>query len=355
MICMERIIRLSSAVLFVTVCLLVGGVVLSGNGHTLWTAADRNYQMFRVSGAAVKAVQADGFVEFTPELAVLNQEMALRAARDTGLDHPVLVTLSLWANDLLQAQHWLQTSPVAQKRVMDSKFGWRTLSLIPLAMRPSTYSHHMIVDMAWLAGLRFAEEGVHAEALQWFRRGLSLAPGRVPEYVRRAYYRTLSKWYAAQPTAPHNSRLAAKFACLANGASDCLRLIVAESPAQDVPSWVAPTSDTGALLSYDGWQLTGFDLDEDILAAGVDVVGVLYWQRDEGEREERRKQPFIAANLVPNPGFEFQDLFLDSCTDGYIGSNAFVEPCVSSFVADSSGKNYWTISTRCQHRLYATL
>lgn len=319
-------------------CSFLGIATITILGNTLLQTADANNQMIRIVSAAAKAVQADGFVEYTPELAVLNQQMALRESRNSGHTAPVMVTLSLWANDVLQAQRWLQTSPVAQKRVMDSRFGWRTVSLIPLGMRPWTYSQQMIVDMAWLAGLRLAAEGAHTQALQWFQRGLSLSPGRVPEDVRRAYYRTLSEWYQAQPVTPRNSRLAAKFACLANGPSDCSKLIMAESPVQDLSGWVAPISDTDAVLSNDGWQLMGFYLDEDILAAGVDVAGLAYWMQGDHGVVQTQRRVFVVPNLAPNPGFEFQGLFNDACVDGYIGSHAFVLPCVSQIEPDPLGQ-----------------
>jgi hypothetical protein len=290
--------------------------------------------MIRVSRGAAEAVQGDGSVVFTPKLADLRREMEQRAMDNSERAHPVLVNLALWANDFAGAQHWLQASQVAWQRVLASKSEWRTISLIPLGTPFWSYSRQMIVNMAWLAGIQLAEDGLNSDALQWFRRGISLVPGRVPENVHRAYYRSLSAWYLTQPPTPNNRRASAKFACLADERFKCLQSIANEMPVKESPDWIITGSAPDSLVAANGWQILGFDLDEDIIDAGVDVAGVLYWQTGKDNKVELRRQPFIATNLVPNPGFEFQHLFVDACVDGYIGSHAFVLPCVSQIEAD---------------------
>jgi hypothetical protein len=121
---------------------------------------------------------------------------------------------------------------------------------------------------------------------------------------------------------------------LADDRPNCLQLDANPWLKGAVPAWTLPESGNGAYFSDNGWRLVGFDVDEDVLATGVEVRGLLYWERKVDGQVQRRVQPFTAPNLVPNPGFEFKGLFVDACVDGYIGSHAYVLPCVSHAVPD---------------------
>jgi hypothetical protein len=103
----------------------------------------------------------------------------------------------------------------------------------------------------------------------------------------------------------------------------------------DASAWLLPKSGDDAYFFNDRWRLEGFDPDEDVLVTGVEVHGLLYWGRTVGGQVQRRKQLFAAPNPVPNPGFEFQDLFVDARVDGYVGIYAHVSPFVNHALPDS--------------------
>lgn len=83
-------------------------------------------------------------------------------------------------------------------------------------------------------------------------------------------------------------------------------------------------------------MLIGFDLDQDILNAGVEVMGLLYWQLDNGYIFT---EPFRERNLWPNSGNNWLPLQgFSICLPGY-SEPAWVLPCASSldFVDMGSG------------------
>lgn len=332
---MKRVYGLPAKTLFVAFAVLIGIVVSYSHDHRPQTGIARNYQSLRVMRAAINARQTDGFIAYTSELADLKRALEQYAIEHpTEQAHPLLVTLSLWADDLTAAQRWQKASVSARQRAMDSQGAWQTLTLVRIDWPSWTYSRKMLVSTAWLAAMDFREKGMYSDALQWFRRGISLTPGRIRQEVRKAYYQTLSMWYSSQSSTVENQRLAAKFACLGDEIAGCLQSIVAEMPAHERPEWIIPDSAGNHWKSASGWRLLGLDLDEDIMSAGVDVVGLLYWSIESSESSQVHRQLFVVPNMAPNSGFEFQKLFTDACVDGYVGSHAFVLPCVSQIRPD---------------------
>lgn len=314
--------------------LLIIGVTLRANRNEFWTAVDRNVQMIKLLPVILESVQENGFIVKSTRLIALEQELVQRATANEMLAHPVLALLSMWDGDLKAAQHWSRVSSVIWQRFVDTSTGWHTKSLISFGQPFWSYSRQMLVDTAWLVGNEYHAREQHSEALHWFQRGLSLAPGRVPQDVRLAYYQSLSAWYFEQPETPENNILATKFACLAEGDQECLSTVLAEKPMRELPHWHIAAADFGILSAKNDLQLVGFDLDEDIIGAGADVAGYIYWRKGRHNVVQTESQLFVVPNLAPNPGFEFQDLYNDACVDGYIGSHAFVSRCVSGVEAD---------------------
>lgn len=322
---MNRFLLILAASLFLVIQL----------GPTVITSARLNHQMVALVSTALAARSEGNLVTYTPALQDIADRLAAHYDQSPSRVGSALITLALWANEPAEAYHWLKIYPQAWDRVTLPESNWRTLSLLSFNNIDQWNAQRRTAAYAgWLAGFRSLDAGDYKAALRWFRRGLVLAPGRVPGSVRLAYYRALGNWYAAQPPSAENLLLTQKFNCLADDRPDCLNLYANAWLEGAVPAWSLPESGDGAYFSDDGWRLVGFDLDEDVLAAGVEVRGLLYWERIVGGQVERPVQPFAAPNLVPNPGFEFKDLFVDACVDGYIGSHAYVLPCLSHAVPD---------------------
>jgi len=317
--------------------LVVGLIVALQRGG--WDGTLRlNAQMIVLAQEAVHAVSLDQVVRLTPRLQQQARQLEAEYDRLPPQAARVLVTLGIWADNPAEAYRWLQLYPQAWDRVTLPEANWRTLSVISFENIGQWRNRRAAAYVGWLTGFRLLDAGDYEAALRRFRRGLVLAPGRVPDSVRLAYYRALGKWYASQPANPESLRLVQKFACLAEDRPDCLDLDSTAWLEGAAPAWSLPASGDSAYFSDDGWRLVGSHLDEDVLVAGVEVRGLLYWEQSAGEQVERRVQPFAAPNLVPNPGFEFEDLFVDACVNGYIDSHAYVLPCISHAVVDPYGQ-----------------
>ncbi len=298
-----------------------------------------NHQMVALVSAVLAARSEGNLVSDTPALEKIADRLAAHHDQYSSRVGSPLVTLALWANKPEEVYRWLKAYPQAWERITLPESDWRTLTLLSYDnAKQWNAQRRAAANFAWLMGFRWLDAENNSEAVHWFRRGLVLAPGRVPDSVRLSYYRALDNWYAAEPSNAENHLLAQKFNCLADDRPGCLDLDATAWLMGDAPVWSLPESGDGAYSSYDGYRLVGFDLDEDVLVAGVEVHGLLYWERTVGGQVQRQVQPFAAPNLIPNPGFEFKDLFVDACVDGYIGSHAYVLPCVSHAVADPYGQ-----------------
>lgn len=326
------------------ICLALISLATLTERDDILSAADRNYQAVRVMHAVPEVYNKPSDNE-TSELNAIRLDLERRASTQPKFTYPYLITLYLWANDLSAAQRWMGTSTLAWQRIMDSEYGWDTLSLIRIDTPSWNYPREMIVEMAWLAARQLTEAEEYSESLRWFQRGISLAPGRIPNEFRSIYYHTLSLWYSAQPDTPMSNRLAEKFECLADNDALCLESSSTTMSAQELPDWIVVESSRDNSISEGGWLLWGLDLDEHVIEAGIDVAGTLYWLTERAGTEEIRRQPFIAPNLAPNAGFEFRNLFAGACVDGYVGSHAFVLPCVSQVVLDETEQRPGHIAT----------
>lgn len=123
----------------------------------------------------------------------------------------------------------------------------------------------------WLAGFRSLDDRDDEVAVRGFLRRPVLAPARVPNDVRLAYYyQAFAKWYATDGSITENGRLVQKMNCIANNRTDCL------GPDRSVRlEGAAPTLSrrelAGSVYSANGGQQVGLDLDEDVLVAGAGV------------------------------------------------------------------------------------
>jgi hypothetical protein len=82
--------------------------------------------------------------------------------------------------------------------------------------------------------------------------------------------------------------------------------------------------------------LVGFDLDLDVLDAGAEVIGALYWRTVEGPiRVQRFRQP----DLWPNSGNSWLPLQgFSTCLPGYVES-PWVPACASDVTWRDDGRN----------------
>jgi hypothetical protein len=213
---------------------------------------------------------------------------------------------------------------------------------------------------AWTLGLVWVLEGRWTEAVAAYQAGLGLAPGRVPGEIVQEYYLALARHTLSAPDLAASEFLAAaKYlalageraegadlfrALLAGAALDPARACEAErwlawegdgglppgpgacgSPGSG-PDWVLPEESTVADEAV-GRVLWGFDLDADILEAGAEVLGTLYWRAPDGQVTlENVRQ----ANLWPNSGNSWLRLEgFSSCLPGY-AEPPWVTPCASS-------------------------
>jgi len=193
---------------------------------------------------------------------------------------------------------------------------------------------------AWTLGLVWAMDGRWSEAVAAYQAGLGLAPGRVPGEIVQEYYLALARHNLAGGALPPERELAtAKYLALGGEPAEALerfRALLSGStldPAREgqaecwvawlgdgasppgpgactngaadpdrAPNWVLPFENTGASALEDpnlSRSLWGFDLDADILEAGAEVLGTLYWR---GPAGEVFAEDFRQANLWPNSG-----------------------------------------------------
>jgi len=227
---------------------------------------------------------------------------------------------------------------------------------------------------AWTLGLVWALDGRWPEAVAAYQAGLGLAPGRVPAEIVQEYYLALARHNLAMGEAATVGQLgAAKYlalggeraeaadrfrALLAGGALDPDQACQAERwPAWEgggslppgpgscafpgagpgwEPTWVVAGEVStsiepsplagGSRRGVPGGALWGFDLDPDVLEAGAEVLGTLYWRAADG-------QVFLTdlfqANLWPNSGNSWLRLEgFSTCLSGY-AEPAWVSPCAS--------------------------
>jgi hypothetical protein len=244
---------------------------------------------------------------------------------------------------------------------------------------------------AWTLGLLEAKEGHWEGAVAAYQAGLGLAPGRVPAEIVEEYYLALARQTLSGGALVADQELAvAKYLALAGAGEEAEALFQRLGqdehllPAQRCeaerwrewlqrtagradeipPSPVASPVEAGACAPGegfgppDGWapewplpaeeamvdatageRLVGFDLDRDVLEAGAEVLGTMYWQRPDGwVSVEGFRQP----NLWPNSGNSWLRLEgFSTCLVGYT-EPPWVSPCASGDVlteTDPGGRN----------------
>jgi hypothetical protein len=228
---------------------------------------------------------------------------------------------------------------------------------------------------AWTAALIEAVSGRWPESVALYQAGMAMAPGRVPAEIMQEYYLALARYLLeATPESASQQLSAAKYLALGGASQDAGALFAAVqddpslSPAQrcqaaqglawlqagegvshSLPTWpVSQEGDPCDPQSPDvspGWtvnqgppvidpgsgaELTGFDLDQDVLDAGGEVMGVLHWRTPEGAMV---KQSFRQPNLWVNSGTSWLAWpGVAPCIPGYI-EPAWVTPCAGEVAA----------------------
>jgi len=319
----------------ILVCLCLVLLVLTG--WRILSTINLNCRMVTLLDVAVR--QHDQIPYSSAALRSIVNDLATDRSYFSDQIGSALVIGSILLDEPGKAYRWLQVYPQAWRRVTVSEECWRTLLLLSFEnIKAWNAQRRSAAYAGWLAGLRAVDAQEYESAIRWFRRGIVLAPGRVPEEVRLSYYRALSKWRSGQVLSAEAHRRILKYSCLADQRADCLELkdTIHTAKAQTARQLPA-TSAAGAYLPSAGWRLTALDIDQDVLVAGVEVRGQLHWERIVDEQVESHLEPFIATNLIPNAGFEFDSLFVDACVDGYIDSHAYIQPCASGTPIDPFG------------------
>jgi hypothetical protein len=217
-------------------------------------------------------------------------------------------------------------------------------------------------------------------AVSQYQAGIALALGRVPPEIIQEYYLALARLRLSVEIPSSRDRLAsAKYLALAGQTQEAQSMLTALTAdehlgaqdlcdasaglawlaarveaSNDIPPWpTARDSDTCLTQSVasnspdwtlsqgsepvdaaTGDRLVGFSLDDDILEAGVEVLGTLFWKQPDGRM---RYQRFRGPNFLPNSGNSWLPIELqEQCIPGYV-EPPWVKPCAGRVVASSTG------------------
>lgn len=262
-----------------------------------------------------------------------------------------------------------------------------TLLPTPWAMQESWTTPRCLNTWgSWTLGSLWATSGQWERAVAAYQAGLGLAPGRVPPEILEEYYLALARHTLSTGLASTRQELAAaKYLALAGETAEAdahLQSLGQAGPwtAQqrcEIDRWrewlrqaqvgtglpppgpATYQTQAGTCLATDGrgftpqpgwtpeWvlpasqpvtnpataeRLMGFDLDPDVLEAGGEVLGTLYWQRTDGRMVA---QDFRGPNLWPNSGNSWLRLEgFSTCLPGY-SEPPWVSPCASDVSHDS--------------------
>jgi hypothetical protein len=229
--------------------------------------------------------------------------------------------------------------------------------------------------LAWRAlniGLVEASSENWDKSVAAYQAGIGVAGGRVPDEILFEYYISLAHYYLSAPNvSAHQRYSAAKYLAFGGELEESLDLLKTIETSKELEGelidlhkwqhWLINTIDDQSRLpdinkfpnehrlpeeilesewspeweitqiasaqsSIDGTMLLGFDLDNDILDAGAEVMGTLYWHMLDGSVIV---QPFREHNLWTNSGSSW--LNLDSyweCLPGYV-EPVWVKGCAS--------------------------
>ena len=246
-----------------------------------------------------------------------------------------------------------------------------------VASRRWNYSRCQSAWDAWTRGLIEAQVGNWHAAAAAYQAGIGLALGRVPDPIVKEYYSALANdWLSRSKVEPDQKLAAAKYLALSGDsqrAADLFRSLTTESrlmpeqrceaesgltwlhadDATTIPPWPITTVPDGRCVDVlapsqsPEWQLApnkaltdgnhgaaliGFDLDHDVLDAGVEVIGTLYWRSPDGSI---KPQHFRQPDLWPNSGNSWLPLGeIWACLPGYI-EPSWVTPCASRVVTET--------------------
>jgi hypothetical protein len=314
-----------------------------------------------------------GFQELTHEILTsaddcsqLRYEASMPLLEDTVMRQPDDV--SVWIA-LLRMKAVTDRAWIADRLTMATAVEHRAIDAAKAEIMPKywatsgqwNYARCQSAWDVWTVGLMDATSHDWQQAVAAYQAGIGLALGRVPETIIKEYYAALANEQLAQSKTEPDQRLqAAKYLALGGDAlraSDLFRSLTTEfqltpeqrceaeagltwlqaGDAKAVPPWPITSVrngqcvDTSESSQTSEWQLApdqvltdanhgatliGFDLDRDVLEAGAEVIGILYWQLPDGAIQPQR---FRQPNLWPNSGNSWQPFGETwACLPGYM-------------------------------------
>jgi len=356
---------LRKAVTLLLLLLLAAGMLLSGD--VLAAAFQRNLgHLLLLDGAGPCD---EGF----SSPAIEHLERAVRLQANGRSDWRSLLRVKGWSDrqwirDALGESPPAWVDPDALRRAAE------TLRPSSWAMeQPWTEERCRAAWDAWTLGLVWALYGRWSESVAAYQAGLGLAPGRVPAEIVQEYYLALARYTLSAPDLlAEESLAAAKYLALAGeeaeAAGQFQEVLGSAVPysAQACqaerwlrwegdgslppgpgacrsdgtgpdwrPGWVLPSESTvagqavPAVDQASGRELLGFDLDSDVLEAGAEALGSLYWREPDGQVS---LEDFRQPNLWPNSGTSWLPLEdFTTCLPGYV-EPAWVLPCAGTQV-----------------------
>ncbi len=341
----------NAAALFL--CLLLAAALLF-SGDLLVAALDRNLGHLLLLGRPGPC--GDGFS--SPAVGHLEQAARLQAAGPSAWR--TLLRVKGWSD-----RQWIRTAlgPSPQEWVDRGALLQAAETLRPSswAMEQSwTEERCRAAWDAWTVGLVWALDGRWAQSVAAYQAGIALAPGRVPAEVLSEYYLALARHVlsASDLSAPE-SLAAAKYLALAGERAEAAERFEALLNSTDLDSeqacqvegWLRWEGDSSLLPGpgvcgshgsdatwAPGWDLSAesttareapasgggaargrlwsLDLDAEVLEAGAEVLGTLYWRTSDGEMS---LQHFRQPNLWPNSGASWLPLEgFTTCLPGYM-------------------------------------
>jgi hypothetical protein len=126
------------------------------------------------------------------------------------------VWLAIQADDPELASIPFANSPCVQSRYTFPDINWKMSNWLLTGGNRGWFNQRQIaVYTMFLNALHEQKSGELQKALTWFQKGLVLAPGRVPDLVRRNYYIVVAEWYGRHSQSIRRSReLSKKAFCL---------------------------------------------------------------------------------------------------------------------------------------------
>jgi len=353
--------------IFLVLILTMALVLLATRGRYLLAAAYRNtgnYQLY-----AALPVDAADCSQYPDDLPVHSLQIANRLEPDDPINWGSLAWISG-----IQEREWLveqlQDQPGEGSKGDISQWISSNTTIASAFLLQNSKCGKL--GRAWRAfnlGLVEASNQNWHDAVAAYQLGIGLIPGNVPGQILQEYYTALAYYYLEDEGAGSSKQLAAaKYLALGGNSDEAKRLLeeigksgtLTGDRTADLQTWYgwliasaggpifpdmqgyADQSDSpggdpdlewkitqSAGTTIGGATLLGFDLDQDVLAAGAEALGVLYWQSSEGSVHI---EPFRQPNLWPNSGSNWiQYRGFWECLPGYI-EPGWVGECASEGV-----------------------